>query len=294
MSKEIIRSPEMEKQIETKIILEFMRHGKKEDDKTKANEELMLTPEGKAQAVAKGKELGPQPEVSIAWGSPRKRSQETAVHVMLANEEIDPDASLEEMEKLIAKEIKIGKKIIEDERLNFNIEGPAGEEAEAAFKRGEYVPFLVKESDKLAIELDDKASSTYTTQAGNVAEIIERYTKIGDNFNRIASKTDKYEKFGNQLERYLGTHQGVVECFVAKVLEKTEGIEKRDEFVKSVGGGFGEAEGIHIEIINSGSDQKIKIDFGINGNKESIGIDKEILESIIKEREEFEKKVNKV
>ncbi len=288
------KSPEGERQVETKIILEFMRHGKKEADKSKRNEDLMLTEEGRMQAVEKGKKLKPQPEVSLAWGSPRKRSQETAAHIMLVNETIDPNASLEEMEEAIAREVKIGEKIIEDERLNFNIEGPAGKEAQAAFERGEYVPFLVKESDKRAIELGDKVSSTYTTQAGNIAEILERYTKIGNNFNRIASKTDKYEKFGNQLERYLGTHQGVAECFVAKVLEKTQGIEKRDEFVKLVGGGFGGSEGIHVEIINSGNEQKIKIDYEINGNKESIEVDKNLLNDIMGERKEFEEKVNKI
>lgn len=104
------KSPEAEKQIETKIILEIMRHGKKEKDDMKPNEMLMLTKEGKAQAVARGKKLNPQPEVSLAWGSPRKRTQETAAHVMLANEDIDPNTSLEEMEKAIAKEIKVGKK----------------------------------------------------------------------------------------------------------------------------------------------------------------------------------------
>lgn len=155
------------------------------------------------------------------------------------------------------------------------------------------MPHLIEKSDQRAIETNDKESSTYTRFAGNIAEILDRYAKIGDNFNRIVSKTDKYEKFGNQLERYLGTHQGVAECFLAKALEKIEDIEKRDEFVKAVGGGFGESEGIHIEIINSGNEQKIKIDYEINGSKESMEIDRSVLEGIIDERKEFEGMINK-
>jgi len=291
MFKEKTPSPEGEK--ETKIVLEFMRHGKRIDDTTKPNEELILSEEGRLQAHKKGEELNPQTEVSVAWGSPKKRTQETATHSMLANEEIDPKASLEEMEEAIAKELKVGKKIIEDERLDFDLSGPEGKEMIAAFKEGKYLQFVVEKSDQRAIELGDKVSSTYTRYAGNIAEIIDRYAQIGNNFNRIASKTDKYEKFGNQLERYLASHQGVVEGFIMKVLEKTEGKEKRDEFIKSVGGGFKETQGIHIEIINKGNEQAIGITYEINGNKETLEIDKKLLEEIIKERRIFEEQVDK-
>ncbi len=288
---EQIKMPEQEGEARTKVVLEFMRHGKKEGDKTKLDEELLLTEEGREQAHDKGMELSPQIEVSVAWGSPKKRTQETALHVALANEGIDPKASLEEMEEEIAKELKVGKKIIEDGRLNFNLSGPEGKEMLAAFKEGKYLPFLIENSDQRAIETGDKVSSTYIRYAGNIAEIIGRYVKIGNNFNRIASKTDKYEKFGNQLERYLASHQGVVEGFVAKVLEKTAGAEKRDEFIKSVGGGFQETQGIHIEIENKGSDQAVSMTYEINGDKETLEIDRKLLEDIIEERRLFEEKI---
>ncbi len=287
--------PEAEQKIETKIILEFMRHGEKEPNKEepkKAEKEIRLTKKGRTQAAEKGKGLNPQSEVSLAWGGPKKRTQETALRVMLANEEkIDPDVSLEEMEEIIAEELKEGKKLKEDEKLNFDLSGLEGKELLAAFMEGKYLPFLIESSDKRAIETGDIKSSTYSRYAGNIAEIISRYAKIGNNFNRIVSKTDKYEKFGNQLERYLGSHQGVVEGFVAKVLEKTQGKEKRDEFIKSVGGGFKETQGIRVEIANSGIEQKILITYNINGNAETLDIGKDIIEEIIQERKEFEQKV---
>jgi len=287
------KSPEGEKQIETKVILEFMRHGEKDPNKTepiKTDEEIRLTEKGRKMAQEKGEKLNPQAEVALAWGSPKVRTHETALHASFP--EIDANASLEEMEELIKKEQKVGKKLIVDPRLSFDLSGPEGKEMLAAFKEGKYLPFLVESSDERAIATGDKKSSTYSRYAGGIAEIIDRYAIIGNNFNRIASKTDKYEEFGNQLERYLASHQGVVEGFVAKILEKQEGKAKRDEFIKSIGSGFKETEGIHVEIINSGTDQKIAITYGMNGDKETIMVGQEIIKEIVNEKDKFEKKVD--
>ena len=54
---------------------------------------------------------------------------------------------------------------------------------------------------------------------------------------------------------------------------------------------FKETEGIHVEVINNGNEQKISIAYNLNGDKETIEIDKELLEEIIKERQDFEKAV---
>jgi hypothetical protein len=205
--------------------------------------------------------------------------------------DINKDANPEEIEEIISREQKIGKKFIEDERLDFNFNGPEGKEIDEAFDEETFLRFLVEKSDKRAIELQDKESSTYSRFAGNIAEIISRYSAIGDSFNRIASNKDDYKKFGNQMERYLGTHQGVVEGFVAKVLEKTQGVEKRNEFIDSLGNGFKETEGIRIEVINKGAEQKIIVNLKINGKTESLEINRDLIEDIINERNEFEKHI---
>ena len=204
-SPELNFSPEDEKEITTKIILEFMRHGDKEIDKSKADEEIRLSQKGRMQAIEKGKELNPQAEVSLAWASPKKRTQETAYHVILAKEEnINPDDSLEEMENTISQELKVGKKIIQDKRLNLGSNGSLRKELLDAYKNGQYIEFLVEKSDQRAIDLGDRISSSYSRFAGNTAEIIYRYIKIANNFHRLAGNTDKCEEYGNQLERYLG------------------------------------------------------------------------------------------
>lgn len=280
--------------VKTRVVLEFMRHGEKgAKEAGKSEEEIRLTPVGREQADAKGKSLRPQVEVSVGRASPRKRTAETALHAILAGQ-VSPQASLEEMEEQIAAEMKVGKKLAVDPRLSFDLSGPEGQEAVVAFKQGKFLPFLIHDSDRRAIETNDKVSSTYSRFAGNIAEIIARYVNMASNFNRLAAKTDKYEKYGNQLERYLGTHQGVVESFLAKVLEKVAGESKRDEFINSVGGGFKETEGIHVEIQNIGRErQVITITYGLNGKKETVNVEKTLLEEIIRDRAKFEEEVKK-
>ncbi|MEK9151323.1 MAG: histidine phosphatase family protein [Patescibacteria group bacterium] len=289
------RGPESEPQVETRVILEFMRHGERERHPEKEKDggpELRLTPKGRAQAYARGEEIKAQTEVALGWGSPRIRSQETSYRVMLINEELNQDDTFEEIEQKIGEKLGgVGKKILVDSRLDFHDKGPVAEAGKKAYHEKRYMSWVIDESDQSALETGDKESSTYTRMAGNVAEIIRRYSKVANHFNRLASKTDKYKKFGNQLERYFGTHQGISESFATKAIEKVLGREKRDDFLTAVGSGFAEIEGIRIEIRNSGQEQEIVMIYKINGSEESVGLTGSLLDEIIQEREGFEKMV---
>lgn len=293
------KRPEMEGPVESKVVLDFMRHGKREKHPNKfldGGPELPLTPEGRKQGDERGEELDPQTEVSLGWGSPKFRSGETAYRAMLANEDIDPDDTYEDIEAKVDEELKgVGKKMIVDSRLDFHDGGPIATGAKEAYHEGRYMSWVINDSDKDAIEMNDTESTTLTRMAGNVAEIVQRYTKVGNNFNRLASKTDKYEESGNQLERYLGTHQGISESFAAKVLEKIKGDDAKNEFVTSVGGGFDETEGVHIEIANKGTEQKIVMTYLLKDEsgdrEESVEFGAEVLQEIIDDREAFEKQV---
>jgi broad specificity phosphatase PhoE len=288
-----IKLPEKKMEVETKTILEFMRHAQPESSEGKTDERRRLTSAGRAQSNKKGEELDPQTRASLAWSSPRDRAKETAYRVMLANEDIDPNASLEEIEEAISKEVKFGKKMIIDERLDYNDAGELGNKLWEADDKGEFYSWLLDESDKEALKYPGNKTITYTRAAGNIAEIIKRYTKFGNNFNKAASRTDEYKKFNNQIERYLGTHQGIVELFIAKLLEKIKGIEKRDEFIKALGEGFDFTSGPRIEIINKGNYQSIYLIYDdIDGEKEKLEIKRELLEEIITEKVNLEKLVN--
>jgi hypothetical protein len=272
-----------------------MRHGKREKGKNaeeEANPDLRLTPAGREQTFERGKKLNPQVDVALAIGGDRTRTRETSARVMLANDGVTPEDSYEDIEAKIDAAMPLhGKKIVEDIRLGYSDAGPISEAANEAYYAGRYLPFVINESDQKAIELGDVESATYTRMAANVAEIVARYLEVGNNFNRIASHTDKYEKYGNQMERYLGTHISISESFAAKAIEKVQGSSQRDEFLEAVAGGFAETEGIHLEIINKGKDQTILMTYKIKDENKQIEIPKEVLDEIIQERKEFEEAV---
>lgn len=293
-------SPEKEKVV-TKVVLEIMRHGKRERGATEeadASTDLRLTPDGRNQMTERGKDFDPEVGVSVGMGSPYVRTQETAYRAMLANEDIAPEDSLEDIERKIDEQMPYGKKMIEDDRLAFHADGPTGEDGAKAYYEKRYMSWVVDESDQSAIRNGDAGSSTFTRMTGNLAEIISRYAIVSDNFQRIVANDSekKYEVTGNRLERYIGTHMGISECFVAKVLDKLKGPEAKDEFVKSVGSGFLEGEGIHIEIINTGSEQSISMAYTVKdaerGDRiETIRFGREVLSSIVDDRKSFEEKI---
>ena len=53
------------------------------------------------------------------------------------------------------------------------------------------------------------------------------------------------------MKRFFGSHQGVLESFLAKLIEKTKGIEERNKFVEVLNNqGFDFAEGFEVDIKN--------------------------------------------
>ncbi|MEA3463922.1 MAG: hypothetical protein U9R14_02515 [Patescibacteria group bacterium] len=286
---------EREKEPTTKVVIELMRHVKKDKELSKVfnkikdsvDEAIRITPEGKEQARKRGVELG---TIAVAVGGKKIRTRETAAYLMLANEDINPHASLEDMEKYISEHQKVGKKIITDERLSLTFEGTLRDQVTAAHKKGEVLNFYLNDSDREAIKYGDKKSTSYSRISGNIAEIIKSYSLIGNNFNKIASKTDKYKKYGNQLERYLGTQMSIPACFLVKVFEKIGDQKKKEEFLEALCPvGFKEAQGIRFEIVNQGAEQKIVISYEAGNLSDQVEIVPEIIDDIIKDREEFEK-----
>lgn len=293
ISPESLESKEQFPIVDTKVVLEFFRHGNKARVDV-PDHEIPLSEKGRAQAGTKGKDLHPQAGVALGWGSPRLRTQETAYRVMLADNDMTSAMSLEEMKAKVKEEMGgVGKKMIEDERLNFTVDGVVGQAAEKAYAEGRYLEWLLKESDTLALETKDTGSSVAIRLASNIAEICKRYVDVGKNFNRLVAGINKYEDQGNQLERYLGTHQGVMESFVAKVLGKTKGAEERDRFFAAVGAaGFSETQGVRVVVNNHGSEQYIVFEYPVKEGeelkKETVQFGQEVLDSIIDERKAFE------
>ena len=241
----------------------FMRHEEKEEekenDKTKSDEEVRLTPMGKIRAREKAEmdDIGQ----SMTFGSPRKRTQETAGLVMSGKlDDITGAESLEELKEKLDKDLPLesGSKIRVDDRLNFEVDFASDyvKKALEAAKRGNYLKFLVEDSDRLAKEDNNNKSSTYTTQAQAIASIVKKYLNIAPRFNELAQ--DKNNNYEDTMKRFFGSHQGVLESFLAKLIEKTKGVGERDKFVQVLNNqGFDYAEGFNIDIKNKESSEPI-------------------------------------
>lgn len=239
----------------SKIELFFMRHDEKEDDETKSDEEIRLTKTGRIHA--KGKAERDDMSQSMAFGTPEKRTQETVGLVMSGKlEEITGTETLEELKEKLDKDLplKSGSKIRVDDRLNVETDFTSnyGKKALEAFKNGNYLKFLVEESDGLAKKENDDKSSTYAKQAQAIAFIIQKYYGIAPHFNELVQ--DESKNYEDTMKRFLGSRQGVLESFLAKLIEKTKGIEERDKFVQALNNqGFDYAEGFDVEIKNKES-----------------------------------------
>lgn len=220
---------------------------------------IRLNEEGRTQA---GDESDPSGDMSqaVAFGSPRRRAQETAVHVMAGQAAVSPDMEFEEAMASVNEGIKVGSKVGAEINLDFSVEGPLGEPFNDAYMRGETLKWLVESSDESAVEMRDAVSSTYSRMAANVASVVDKYYKVSDRWNELATNDKK--GYDSDLKRFMGTHQTVTESFLAKVIEKTKGVDERNKFIDVLDGtGFGFVEGIEIDIVNKNGDKKVYLKY---------------------------------
>lgn len=280
------------------VRLEFFRHDAKEKPTATgagaSDYGVRLSKEGRRYATEMGKAKSPHPETSIAYGSPRQRSGETAIRHMLANEErVTDESSLEDLRVLIAEQVKVGRKEKTDARLNFNYEGTEQLNKEAFehyLQKKDFLRWLVEESDERVKQLGDRESMSYSHQAGNVAELIRKYVDIQPRWQAIvAQDPQKYAAFNNELQRHFGSHQSVPESFLMKVIEKQEGREGVSRFIDSLPdkNGFGNSEGYAVVIAQPD-------DITLRYQDRTWQFDRAMLNEIINEREALDRSVDGV
>lgn len=291
---------EREKHLAT-IRLEFLRHDEKTSPTTAGprphDNQVRLTPEGRRRSSEAGKAKNPDLDVALVAGSPRERSVESALRQMLSHEPlVTPDMSLEDMRALVDENLRVGKKDMVMEQLNFNWDG-SKEFHDEGYRRTlethDALQWLLDDSDTVVRNNRDTTSTSYTRAAGNIAEVIQRYFKILPRWQEIVTKTpEKYQKFNNQLQRFLGSHQSVIECFLLKIIEKTEGRDAAVQFVESLPdqNGFDFSEGYSV-ILRAGGDQP---DVVVRYGQREWITDPQTVEAVVSERNDLNKEIKQL
>lgn len=296
MEGEIIRRfPESREIQPATIRLEFFRH----DEKGKPGEgqpdaAVRLSEKGRKSAIKKGKEKRPSAEIAMAYGSPRDRAIETAMRQMLASEEsITDDMTLEDIRKLVNEEVKVGRKDIITDKLDPQWRGSedfAKVVYDHYFQKKDALNFMYRESDQLVRNLKDKKSTSFTRQAGNVAELIQRYIDILPTWRKLVEQNpEKYAQNNQELQRFFGSHHTVPESFLMKVIEKLHGPKAVDDFISELDdkNGFNASEGFNITMTAGKEGVTVTIKY----KDKTFHIEPNIVKKIINEREEFDKSI---
>lgn len=294
-------SPEVSKEYSSRLVLNFFRHDKRLKGAGYEDATAPLTDEGRLHAQKQGSRFGASKDsrTAVAFGSGRKRSAETAARVM--SSQALPGGYEQSHEELVAQlnaGLKIGSKVGTDERLNCTYEGDYRKAVMERVKDGSYFPWLVNGSDEEIIATHDPKNSSYTRLAADTAGIVKKYVQIAPRFDQIAS--EKPKEYGDTMARFFGSHQGVTETFIAKVLEKKYGAARRDEFVHVVGGkGFDYTEGYQVEIDTprGGGEPTVRIRYEKNRDGESpYQLDEAVplamIDEIIVDGQQFEQRVH--
>jgi len=258
-SKSSLENKEKQENIKSRVLLHITRHGEKEKRPDRTNLEQELTDNGKKQALEKGKSEYPASDASLAMGSNIIRSQQAGGFEMAGatgRDDITGEETLDELKEKLnfidSKKLVYGTRLGEDKRLGFAFYNEEFEsQCNDAYNNNYGLKWMVEESDEIAKKLEDDKSTSYLRAAGNLAQIIDKYTKIAKNFDKLIEDKNNEKKFGKQLERFLGSHAGALDLFLCRVVEKIKGQEERDKLVKALGNqGVDFAEGFEVEIDN--------------------------------------------
>ncbi len=239
--------PSEEEQFRTRVVLDFFRH----DEKDLNNTEPKKTDE-EVELTPKGRHdarvHGKLADIkfAIATATDRVRAQQTAGYHMAGM-----------------------------------VDGVTGdetsEELEQKINKG------TKYGSKTRI---DGRLNTYSNQISNIATIVLKYIEVAKNFDRLYESTEVSKRETNELQRFFGSHQGVTEPFLAKLIEMRRGVEEKDKFLSMLNkGGFDFSEGFKIMILNTDneSEPKIQISYKKEKNGEVFEFDEEITVDEIKE-----------
>lgn len=285
------------------IRLEFFRHDEKDRKEGEKYHPVQggVSLKGRENAQKIGAEKKPVPEVGIIYGSPRKRSTESGYHQLFARkDEVVPDMTMQDIERLLEDSLGFRKgqrKHMETDLLDFYWEGEFKDEANKWYEAKKLMEFMLHKSDDLAREKKDTASTTYSRSAANVARLVDRFVRAYPTVKSIIRRDSErdvekrqYEKFGNELQRFLSSHGSVIESFLLKVIEKTKGREAAEKSVGTLiaNKGFSPSEGFSLRIEEGDDDMAIII---ITCKDREWNIDVRVLSDIIRDADALDREI---
>jgi len=237
----------------SRILLHFIRHGQKESIEGKPNFEMRLTEEGKQQSIDKGRKREVASPTAMAYGSKMVRSQEEAIFEWLAAagvEDLSVKESYEDMKVKVNQGLGYGSRVGVDKRLGFKEEPAFQKLSEEAYNKKEGLKFMVEKSDDIVKDQKDKTSTSYSRVSAQIAQVLEKYSQMAPQWGKLVKV--KENEYGKVLERFMGSHSGVIDVFLCKLVEKikkNEGKGERDKLIAALNNqGFDFTEGFDIEI----------------------------------------------
>ncbi len=180
------------------------------------------------------------------FGSPRERTGQSSALRMFADQFKEVDFAGVDPEDIVRWLQEGGLKKTETPFLDFQGgEGEYNKQCMAEFKAKNLLKWLYEKSEQVALETvqhPDKVTPL-PIQAGNVASFV--FGEVWGQYDRLW----KGETGKPQGVDFATSHQGVLESFLTKVIERKEGHDAAIEFIASLGNeGFKENEGYKLDI----------------------------------------------
>lgn len=264
---------ESEPIITSSELLHFGKHQMKGDPVKGENSEA-LGLEGMMAAFEHGKKREGVSDTAVAFGSEvgvpgNERSVHTALMDLagaLGIEGVTGKESLEELKHKINQHDKrvFGSRAAIDTRLGFVVKNASYKQENAdAIRKKQLLRYLIEQSDATMLRENILEDYSYTRAAGSLAEVVKKYALISKRWDELAN--DPQKNYGKVLERFLGSHSGIVDSFLLRLVEKLKGPNERDKLIEALGNGKGLEHGeefdIRIDKLTGRDEPRIRVIF---------------------------------
>lgn len=233
-------------------------------ERTQPNKDRKLSDVGIDQSEARSMSV-PNPGSIVAVGSPRPRTTETNKGIIRGANDTE-DAPVSEnvhyrtdwrLDFYDDESVPVEKKLMEIYGANL-----------AGITEPAYLKWIVTESDAYAAEHGGSDRMTYSNTAARVASVFLDLIKAPVSDDERAAFKKGHEPV---VDMFACTHGGILETFMAKVIEKTEGVKRRDAFIASLNpDGFENVQGLEIDVQYHDGKPRMFVNFQSNTKRDEL------------------------